>query len=46
MKNIKTFEKYGIVNSSDLKHNWSAEYVMNKQKGLSPFKGKDEFLIK
>jgi hypothetical protein len=40
MKNIKNFEEQiNIVKFSDLlkNKNWSTEYLMNKEKGLTPY---------
>jgi hypothetical protein len=45
MKKLKKFEEHTILNSSELGNNLSAEYILNKKKGLKPYikiKGKFE----
>jgi ribosomal protein S15P/S13E len=37
MKEIKTFEEHVIVNKSETDGNLSAEYHVNKKKGLKPY---------
>lgn len=37
MKTIKTFEEHAIVKKSEIDDNWSAEYHVNKKKGLNPY---------
>lgn len=37
MKILKKFEEHTILNKSDLGNNWSADYHINKEKGLLPY---------